>query len=889
MRDRPLAVVLANFKSKWNPGWDITQAHRIGSKDRFLLLNSATGDTQLRSISWTKRIYDSPIWSMNLGANTDNAVFFDVGSKSYLMYGNSRTGKVKIFPLDSKAKIGTETFESTWSTGWDNMQTYTIGEKVFLVILKSKTGDIHIHELDADGKVGQGTWDKRLDPGWKVARTYEINNRAFLFLLRPDNGLVEIYELGDVGQIIRLVKQHDWSAGWTVASFEQIGSDTFLFLLKTSTGQVHIQRMRDNGNIGERTFTNDWSSGWDSATFYKVDNTTCISLLKSSNGAGHLHEMNTNGSVGTRINPKEPFTKEFAEELLTLKGSGKELLQDYFLDISRGRVVLRPSFVTEWITIPDSWENIKLLERYYKAKAGLNEALAKGYSIPNDQSVIVIHSQPGDSGASGRFVLSHPHGMTIEFMSHEVLHTWSLGHAYSDEEKELDPWKNDLGWGVYDNPWDIMSAMRAYGFPNDRNKSVGPGMGIFSLDRMGWLDEKYTTHIEVGSPGRDYTINSLSFRLNDTETSLKVHYSLGEYYGVEYRTKQEWDFGIPNATVLIHRVEPFFVTRNPSWKGDFGTKWDIFHVYRIDGTSYLLRYKVVSANVEVNRISENGRLEEEIQFGPLSSGWTSIETYSIGAKDFIFFLNKFSGKAEIFSIKNNGALGTSIKKYKWSLGWTSAKAYIVNETLHLFFLKESTGDVHLHEINTNGTVGTEIARHDWSSGWSHVHFYYKGKSTFLLLYKTGNGQMHTHKIDNNGCVGQRLETKTWLKGWDSIHSYGTVGTMLCRMNSKTGKTYFQIVKSDGLLKEIYIKSKFNWSSGWTNAFGFGTTSGVFLFIYKRDTGRCEILLASVCRILRKRKAVDKKRGPIQEIDENGVKIKVIESGRADNTAIVRVE
>ena len=192
MRDRPLAVVLANFKSKWNPGWDLTQSHTVGFIDRFLLLNSKTGDTQLRNINNTKRINSSPIWELNLGANTDSAVLFKVGEASFVMYGNSRSGKVKIFPLNGKAEIGTETFESTWSTGWDKMQSYTIGEKVFLVILNSENGDIQIHELDANGRVGSRTTDTSLDSGWKVARTYSINNRCFLFLMKPDNGLVEI-------------------------------------------------------------------------------------------------------------------------------------------------------------------------------------------------------------------------------------------------------------------------------------------------------------------------------------------------------------------------------------------------------------------------------------------------------------------------------------------------------------------------------------------------------------------------------------------------------------------------------------------------------------------------------------------------------------------------
>lgn len=890
MIDRPLAVVLANFKSKWNPGWNVTRHHQIGSKDRFLLLNSSTGDAHLRNITYYKRIEDTPIWEIDAGIGTDKALFFDNSGNSFLMFGNSTTSKVKIFPLDSDAKLGNVTFESTLFKGWDNMEIYTIaGGKVFLVLIKSATGDIQIHELNVDGIVGNKTFDSRIDGEWKIARTYFVGPKVFLFLLNPGNGLVQIHELNASGKIERQVEDYDWSSGWTVASFGSVGFDTILFLLKTSNGVVHMHKMQNDGKVGARTYTRDWSSGWDSATFYYKGSTPCISLLKSSDGSGHLHEINSDGSVGTRINPKEPFTKEFAEIQFTQLGNGHNLLVDYFKDISRGREGLIPLFVTEWLTIQDSWENVKRKSRLNKAKAGFEEAKSKGYSFAKDQSVVVYHSQPGGSNAIGRFVLAHPHTMSLEFMAHEILHTWGQGHAFSDDSSVKHPWDNPIYWGVYDDPWDIMSAMGAYGDERPQNKSVGPGMCIFSLDQMGWLNEHCTTHIQAGAPVEEHTIKSLSIRMNRRQNNLKIHYGQGEFYTVEYRTKDEWDTGIPNDTVLIHRVEPFFTTRYVAWKGNFGTNWDIFNVFRAGNKSYLLKYESDLGAFEINRISENGKLEERTNFGNINTNMTSFETYSIEANTYLFMISKDTGRAKVMNLTEDGRLDGDVEQHHWSSGWTTAKSYVVNGKSYLFLLKEATGEVHIHCIDNDGSIGAEVVRYNWSSGWSHVHFYYKGQDAFVLFYKTSNGKMHTHKMNTDGKVGTQLDSKTIEPGWTTIHSYGTSGTIICWLNSSNIYAHFQSVKPSGHLEIIPDKAKLRWSKGWTHAFGYGTTSGNYLFIYKRESGRCEIVLSSVSRVLRKRKSEDPDRGPIQEINENGVKIKVIESGRSDKTAVVKVE
>ncbi len=888
MSNKSLAIILANFKSKWNPGINVCTSHNSHDERRMYLLNSSTGDIQSRGIRWTKRIIDTPDWRTNFGVNTDSILSYDIGGKTYLMHGNSSTGVVNVLPVDLNGALGDPVYETKWTSGWDNFQTYSLNGKLFMVIIKSRMGNIDIHKINSDGKIGSRQYNGNIGSNWELARTFQINTKAFLFILNPRNGNVEIHELNNSGEIEKFVAKHDWSSGWNVANFYTAGSQVFLFLLKSSTGEVHIQKMNSDGTVGDRTFTTQWSIGWDSATFYSVNGVTCLSLIKSSNGQGHLHEMGADGKVGLRINPKEPFTKEYFEEQLTEEGTGKGLLYDYFEDISRGRVNLESSFVTEWLTIQDSWENVKEnLGRGGKVDVARELAIQIGYTFDDSQTVIAIHSQPGGAGATGTDVLTHPHSLTLEFIAHEVLHTWGLGHSFSDDRSIKQQWGNRLAWAEYDNPWDIMSANNSSGYDNGLNKSVGPGLNIFGLEQMDWVSGSKIINIDSKDTSRDITINSLSIRTNRSNLGIKVHQELGEYYGVEFRTKDEWDKGIPSPTALIHRIEASATPANVTWGGDLGKGWDVLHVFRVNQKSFLIRLKSASGEAKIKTINENGEIKSTVYSSNWTSGWTNIETYTILGTTYMFILKEDLGNAHIYKMNSDGTFGTKIYDSTWAKGWSSARTFTVGDKTFFFVLSKDYGTVAIQVLDNNGAFREEVAQYQWSKGWSKVQFYYQNGDCFALFYKESTGEVDTHKMNSDGSVGKIIASTSYGTDWDTIGAYGKVSTQLIWCNSLTGEVHFQSTNANGSLEKVIKEAKRKWNKGWTEVIGFGTSKALYMFSYKK-TGRAEISMMSKARVLRKRKNVDKDRSPVTSVYENGVSIEVKGMDLVNKTATIRI-
>ncbi len=886
MNNKSLAIILTNFKSKWNPGIDVCTSHNSHDERRMYLMNRSTGDIQSRGIRWTKQIIDTPDWRMNFGANTDSILSYDIGGKTYLMYGNSSTGVVKVLPVDLDGALGDPVYENKWTTGWDNFQTYSLNGKLFMVIIKSRTGNIDIHKINSDGKIGSRLYNENIGSNWEIARTFQINTKAFLFLLNPGNGNVEIHELNNSGEIEKRIEKDDWSNGWNVANFYAAGSKIFLFLLKPSTGQVHIQEMNSDGTVGDRTYTDQWSFGWDSATFYSVNGVTCLSLIKSSNGQGHLHEMGADGKVGIRINPKEPFTKEFIEEQLTEKGKGKGLLYDYFEDISRGRVSLISSFVTEWLTIQDSWENVK--ENFGRGgKIGMSRELAIkiGYSFYDSNTVVAIQSQPGGAGAIGGSVLAHPYSLTLEFFAHEVLHTWGIGHSFSDDQSRTK--KNRLAWAEYDNPWDIMSAEASFGYNNGLNKSVGPGLNIFGLEQMEWVSAESLIDIDSNDSSQDVVINSLSIRKNRSGIGIKVHEELGEYYGIEFRTKDEWDRGIPSPTVLIHRIEASATPADVTWGGELGKGWNVFHIFRVNQKSFIIRLKSASGEAKINTVSENGEIKSLVYSSSWTSGWTNIETYTILGTTYMFILKEGHGNAHIYKMKPDGTFGTKIYDSTWAEGWSSTHAFTVGGKTFFFILSKDYGTVAIQALDNNGEFKEEVAQYQWTKGWSKAQFYYQNGDCFALFYKESTGEVDTHKMNSDGSVGKMIASTSYGTGWDTIGAYGKVFTQLIWSNSETGEAHFQATNPDGSLVKVIKEGKRTWSKGWVEAIGFGTSKALYMFNYKK-TGRAEVALMSKARVLRKREHIDSDRSPVTFVYENSVSIEVVSTDLAKKTATIRI-
>ena len=100
----------------------------------------------------------------------------------------------------------------------------------------------------------------------------------------------------------------------------------------------------------------------------------------------------------------------------------------------------------------------------------------------------------------------------------------------------------------YIGPWDVMSAH--YVKPN----LPPPGISSFTRIRLGWISEKQVRLMEAGQTG--YVSLSPLEKMGDTLV-VKIPLDGGRYYLVENRQPIGCDRILPDAGILVLKVEPW--------------------------------------------------------------------------------------------------------------------------------------------------------------------------------------------------------------------------------------------------------------------------------------------------------------------------------------------
>ncbi|MCA9951400.1 MAG: hypothetical protein KDE48_17240 [Anaerolineales bacterium] len=885
---QPFSILLGKFKSKWRPGWTNAEYFSTGKdggkKHYYFLLNASQGKVQTREILGDGRI-DSRTWQSSWSSGWTNTAFYEVNNTPYLFLlkksGTGQDGKnVHIHKMKSDGSVGASVAAYKWSEGWSTAAFYTVNGSIYLFLLKESNGIVHIHRINDSGKVvypkiANYDWSQ----GWTTAKFFESGGDTYLFLLKKsgfgqDGKNVHIHKMKSDGSVDAIVAAYKWSEDWTTAEFYKVNGSTYLFLLKKSNGTVHVHRMDGNGKVEyPKIDSYAWSAGWTNATFYQNDknNKIYLALLKSSSGAGHLHSINEDGSVGKRINPEEPHSVEFYEKLLTEAGAGQGLLADYWKAIAREKINLEGSVVMGWYTIPASWEAVRDREvqnsRAERIQAVVDAALSGGYKVLPKHHIIAVHNESvkDDGSSNGRILLNHPDRETLSFIAHEIGHTFKLGHSYSDDESYQNAkWSKP---GEYDDEWDLMSARHVHTFNNGANSSVGPGLNTFALSQLGWLQNGEVHHVTNGSPDwEDVTIGSLSqnYKISKCPRSIRVHIDSTNYYSVEFRTKEEWDQGIPETTALIHRIK-----NHKSYLQRLRKTVDPQRSPRQfvkdtkDGVAITVLEKDLDAktakiyvaknkhDVLIRKVGSNGIVNGEIYRANWTSGWSSSETFSVNGNLYLFLLkaqgNGTDGKnVHIHKITSNGRVGALVKSYAWSEGWSSVTFYKVNNTTYLFLLKKSGmgqdgKNVHIHKMNADGTVGASIAAYKWSAGWTTAKFYAVNGTTYLFLYKESNGTVHIHSINNDGSViYPKIAAYNWSQGWTTVRLYEVGNSTYLFLLKKIGtgqdgkNVHIHKMNLDGSIGDQV--AAYQWSEGWTTAEFYTVNDKNFLLLLKQSTG-----------------------------------------------------
>ncbi|MEM9204399.1 MAG: hypothetical protein AAGC53_22380 [Actinomycetota bacterium] len=849
--DRNVLTILLNTKTRWEPGWTRVSTTTISGAPRIVLYRSSDGRLESRAFQ---------SWGTAHGVNPDNV--HDVGA------------------------------------GWTTTEPYTVGGQTFLFLLSEWTGAVQIRPIAGPGAtdsagaaVSIGTvldpvFTNRWSSGWTTAEFFSVGGRTFLFLLKESNGVVHLHEMNGDGTAGDLIRTHDWSSGWTTAEFFSVGGRTFLFLLKESNGVVHLHEMNGDGTVGDLIQTYDWTSGWTTAQFYGANGMTSLLLHKTSSGAGHFHAMNTDGTVGARLDMDEPLPADEYRKLMTVSGRGQELMLDYFETQSAGRVNLDGSEVAGWLTYDGSWQELKASGRNGQITRGIETARKAGIDIDNfDQFVVLVNDGP-NSGAAAAGVLGHPGRQSQEFLAHELLHGMNLSHSFSDDPTtKVASWEKD---GEYDDPYDIMSALRSSGFGGVDWAQRGPNLNAFGRSMLGWLDDASIIDVETerliaGDP-TSYTIHGIE--ATSGPRVLRVREPGGQMLSIEHRPAVGWDRGV-RPSPLIHEVRSAKYFGSEVDRRSWSRGWTGLTTYRAAGDTFMTLVKESDGSMSIRRLQPEGGFGEEVDRQTIESGWTTVESFVTAQTSYVFLLQETTGKVRIHRVTREGRLGDTVAEHDWSSGWTTAHFFHVGTTPFLLLLKRDTGRVHLHRMTANGTAGALVQTHDWSSGWTDAAVVSNGTSRHLALVKEASGDFHINKVLDDGTIGPLVHDRRIDAGVDTLQRLGTDPSRLLVGRSNVGgggRFSIHPISPGGDLDETTHTKV--WSSGWDLLRPFSTRAGWFLVAMKSGVGTAITVRQSSSVLLRERQP-RRVRPPSDTAVIGDVDVAVVDRGATAEVTLVR--
>ncbi len=252
----------------------------------------------------------------------------------------------------------------------------------------------------------------------------------------------------------------------------------------------------------------------------------------------------------------------------------------------------------------------------------------KGIDLADYYGVVVINNVVNDGGAcyTGQQPMSvnnknynlacvwfDPNSLFTDFAAHELSHGLGLDHSYDDSGRNCggNP-------GEYCDPWDIMSALGTYTFPDRNwliggaNSAGGPGMNAATLLRIGWIPSANQKRYSIEDGGDQvFKLRALSHATESDTLVVILNVGATAFdatYTVEYRQGDGWDAGFvshPNSpakvrtqggTVLVHQFRMAGAPASTLINGAYGgplQPGDTLVVPGFGGTVYHVTVKTI--------------------------------------------------------------------------------------------------------------------------------------------------------------------------------------------------------------------------------------------------------------------------------------------------------
>jgi hypothetical protein len=244
-------------------------------------------------------------------------------------------------------------------------------------------------------------------------------------------------------------------------------------------------------------------------------------------------------------NNSEPFGRQFYDDLFTSSGTGTNNMVDFYRDASHGNIDASGSQVFGWFTLdqkrsdytgsgPNPQGRTDLIN-WAKAKATAN-------NVPLDRffGVVVVMNVPTDlfGVLGGKAAVCDQLSLQPSLLGQEMSHGYGLDHSRADGST-VD----------YQDPWDVMSTVRAYMAPSPKYMNVGPMLNAANMESQGWLDESRVFNAPKSGAA---SVQLRPLYRHDLPGNLAARLS---QYLIEFRVQASWDAAIPRPAILVHRFQ----------------------------------------------------------------------------------------------------------------------------------------------------------------------------------------------------------------------------------------------------------------------------------------------------------------------------------------------